>query len=381
MLKNKIYKYFSIEIGKSFFTILFAFTAIAWTVRAVNFLDLIVEDGYSVSIYLYYSFLNISTIITRFIPLSFLLALVISILKFERQNELIILWTVGLSKIQAVRLFLYIATLVTILQIFLAVIITPSALNKSRSLLKNSDLKSFTSVIKTNDFSDSFQYITFYVEEKNNQNEMKNIFIRDESNSLNTIISKSGDTTNTTIIADKGMIKNNKLILFDGVIQSQNKDNIIKNINFSKTELSINKFKTRTITLPKIQETSTLILLSCFVNKNYFFINPQQCTYSENKKEVTQQISRRIGMPTYIPLVSLIVSFLLVYKKKKKYIFLNKYIYFIISFFILVLAEIMVRYSGFSKLNTVLYFTFPFILMPIIYWVLSRSLSKEKKTR
>ena len=83
MLKNKIYKYFSIEIGKSFFTILFAFTTIAWTVRAVNFLDLIVEDGYSISIYLYYSLLNISTIITRFIPLSFLLALVISILKFE----------------------------------------------------------------------------------------------------------------------------------------------------------------------------------------------------------------------------------------------------------------------------------------------------------
>ena len=52
MLKNKIYKYFTFEILKEFLTILFAFTAIAWTVRAVNFLDLIVEDGHSIKTYL-----------------------------------------------------------------------------------------------------------------------------------------------------------------------------------------------------------------------------------------------------------------------------------------------------------------------------------------
>ena len=44
MLKNKIYKYFTIEIIKTFFTILFALSAIAWTVRAVSFLDLVIED-------------------------------------------------------------------------------------------------------------------------------------------------------------------------------------------------------------------------------------------------------------------------------------------------------------------------------------------------
>ena len=52
MLKNKIYKYFTKEILKSFIVILFAFTAIAWTVRAVNFLDLIVDDGHSLRTYL-----------------------------------------------------------------------------------------------------------------------------------------------------------------------------------------------------------------------------------------------------------------------------------------------------------------------------------------
>ena len=75
MLKNKIYKYFAKEIFKTFFAILFALTAIAWTVRAVNFLDLMVEDGYGSIIYFKYTLLNITTIASRFVPLSFLLSL------------------------------------------------------------------------------------------------------------------------------------------------------------------------------------------------------------------------------------------------------------------------------------------------------------------
>ena len=56
MLQNKIYQNFIIEILKTFLIILFGLSAIAWTVRAVNFLDLIVENGYSVMTYFQYSF-------------------------------------------------------------------------------------------------------------------------------------------------------------------------------------------------------------------------------------------------------------------------------------------------------------------------------------
>ena len=82
MLKNKIYNYFFNEILKNFITILLTFTAIAWVVRAVNFLDLMVEDGYGASIYFKYSLLNITNIITRFVPLAFLFSLTFSIIFF-----------------------------------------------------------------------------------------------------------------------------------------------------------------------------------------------------------------------------------------------------------------------------------------------------------
>ena len=125
MLKNKIYKYLFGEIFKNFITILLTFTAIAWVVRAVNFLDLMVEDGYGSSIYFKYSILNITTIMTRFVPLAFLLSLTFSIVKFERQQELLILWTTGLAKIKVVNIFLLIAFFVTLFQIILSLFINP----------------------------------------------------------------------------------------------------------------------------------------------------------------------------------------------------------------------------------------------------------------
>ena len=352
MLKNKIYKYFTFEILKEFLTILFAFTAIAWTVRAVNFLDLIVEDGHSIKTYLTFSLLNLTNIVTKFIPLTFFIALTVSIAKFERQNEFLILWTAGLNKIKIVNLFFLISILILFIQIFFSTFVTPNALSKSRALVKLSDLNSINSIIKTNDFSDSFKSVTFYVETRNEKNEMKNIFIRDENNAFKNLTSDTSDSVNTTIIAKTGIINNKKLILNDGLMQTQNKDGVLKNINFKKTEFIINSLVPRTIVEPKLQETLTSNLILCTLKKDEHRASGlRNCNYDKDyNKDVVETLARRIGMPIYIPILALICSFLLVSTKNKKR-YLRKYLYFAVGFFILVLAEVMVRYSGFSKLS------------------------------
>ena len=142
MLQNKIYQNYIIEILKTFITILLSLSIIAWTVRAVNFLDLIVENGYSIIVYFQYSLLNLFGIVTKFIPLSFLIALVIFIIKQIQENELIILWTSGVKKIQLVHLFFLSSIFVSLFYLIFSVFISPAALNKSRQLLSNENLSS-----------------------------------------------------------------------------------------------------------------------------------------------------------------------------------------------------------------------------------------------
>ena len=144
MLQNKIYQNFIKEILKTFFIILFGLSLIAWTVRAVNFLDLIVESGYSVTTYFQYSFLNLFGILTKFIPLSFLLALIFFILKQIQENEFIILWTSGVKKIKIVNIFFIISSFIIFIYLLCSTFVTPLVLNKSRILIGSQGFNSFT---------------------------------------------------------------------------------------------------------------------------------------------------------------------------------------------------------------------------------------------
>ena len=377
MLKNKIYKYLSSEIFKNFITILLTFAAIAWVVRAVNFLDLIVEDGHSLNTYLKYSALNITTIITRFVPLAFLLSLTVSIIKFENQQELLILWTTGLAKIKVVNIFLLIAFFVTLFQIILSLFINPYLLNNSRSLLSNTKALELNTVLKSNDFSDLFTGVTFYVDKKTPNNELLNIFIKDSDGALNTILSEVKQKQDTTVTAKKGFFIDDKLVLFNGIIQTLNQKNEIKNIRFEKTELSLNKMTTRTIKKPKVQETSSRLLLECIYDQNDN-LNQTDCSRNNYKNEAVQTLSRRLGTPLYIPLISIIVSFLLIYKKEKKYTFLKKYMLFVISFIILIFAEILLKYTGFSTMVVSFYFILPIATSFLFYMYLFKKIMNEK---
>ena len=377
MLKNKIYKYLSGEIFKNFTTILLTFTAIAWTVRAVNFLDLMVEDGYSISIYFKYSVLNITNIITRFIPLAFLVSLTISIIKFERQKELLILWTSGLSKIRIVNIFLLIAFFITFLQIILSFFVNPFLLNKSRALMTNTETLQINSILKSNFFNDAFKGVTFYFDEKNANNELINIFIKDVSGNLNTTITEASGSRNSTIIAKKGFITGDKLILFNGIMQNFSQKNKVQNIEFQRTEISLQNISTRTIKQPKIQETSSRILLKCFFNP-MGNLNLTNCSNKNYKGEVITNLSRRIGAPLYIILITLIISLLLIHKKEKKKQFLKKYVLFFSSFIVLVLTEIFLKYTGIYMSVAIAYFILPIVISIIFYNYLIKKIICEK---
>ena len=380
MLKNKIYNYLSNEILKNFIIILITFTAIAWVVRAVNFLDIMVEDGYSTSVYFKYSLLNITNILTRFIPLAFLLSLTVSIVKFERQQELLILWTSGLAKIKIVNIFLLIAFVATLFQLILSLFVNPFLLNKSRFLLSDTATLQINSVLRSNDFSDTFKGLTIYIGKKNTANELLNVFIKDTNGSLSTLLNEVDEKNNSVIVAKKGFATKNKLVLFNGTIQTLNKKNEIKNIKFVKTELNLSNVTTRTIKQAKIQETSSSLLFQCIFNKDKNF-NITNCKKNNYKSEVVQNLSRRLGMPLYIPLITVIVSFLLIQKKEKKYIFLDKYLVFTLSFLLLIISEIFLKYAGLSLLMTSTYFILPVIITFLFYILLLKKIITENVSK
>ena len=371
MFQNKIYINYLTDIFKTLATILFSLTIIAWTVRAVNFLDLIVENGYPLSTYFKYSILNIFGIMPKFIPLSFLLAIIIFILKQKQENELIILWTSGVKKIQLVNLFFFFSTIVVLIYLIFSTFITPMALNKSRHLLSTENFSSFLPTIKVQQFSDSFKGVTFIVDQKKS-NEIKNIFLYDNAKILNNISSYNANKSSNTIVASSGIVREKNLILFNGQILSSNIDNSESEIiKFEQLKIDLNNFSNTTIKTPKIQETSTAQLINCL---DIALFKSFKCKNNFNN-EIISHLNRRIFLPFYIPVISLIACMLLI--KTKRNIFFSKISVFFYCFLILLFAELLVRYAEVNKIAANFFYLSPICLIIFFYYFLYNQFSTE----
>ena len=371
-MKNTIYKYFFHEFTRYFVVTLFAFAVIVWTIQSVNFLDLVIEDGHAFTTYFYYSLLTLSKVLTKLIPFCFMVALVLTISKLERDNEMIALWTLGLNKIYIVNLIFRISLLIMFIQIILTSAINPTLLNFSRSVIKNSQLEFVPSLLRERQFNDTVEGLTIFVEKKSRNQIYKNIFIRDEGK----VLSKIGDES-STIFAKSGQMSDDEknLILYNGNIQKLNRKGDVSIIKFEKTILNLAGLVTKSITEPKIQETSTFKILLCILKKNIDMHNCQ-----ENKKslmDIKIEFNKRFGMPIYIPLISVICSFLLSSRRDQKIYGYNKYIYFFLGFVILAISEIIVRYSGISWTHSIIYYLIPLLLLPIFYFSLIKKFKYE----
>ena len=371
-MKNTIYKYFFHEFLRYFSISLFALAIIVWTIQSVNFLDLVTEDGHAFATYFTYTFLILSKIFTKLIPFCFLIASVFTIIKFEKDNELIAIWTSGLNKIHIVNLLLYISIIIMFFQLIFTSFVNPSLLNLSRTVLKNSELQFIPSLLKEKEFNDTIEGLTIFVDSKDENQIYNNIFIRDDGNVLSNI-----GTTSSTIFAKYGYVSFDEkhLVLKDGNIQKLKEDGNVNIVKFEKTTLNLSGISTKSISEPKMQETSSIKILRCILKMETNMHNCQQ-----NKKslmDVKIEMNKRFGIPIFIPLIALVCSFLLSSRKDKKLYNYNKYIYFFISFVILVLAEITVRYSGISWRHTIIYYSLPILIVPVFYFFLIKKFKYE----
>ena len=372
-MKNKIYSYFLSEFLSIFIVILLTLTFIAWVVQAVNYLEFVTEDGHSFGVYFLYSLLSLPKITAKLLPFVYFVSLFTILLNFEKNNELIIYWCAGINKITFTNQIIKISIIFTIFQILFSSFLVPYSQDKARSFLRSSDIDMFASLIKEKKFIDTVEKLTFFVEEINQEGEMKNIFLKDYS-------------AKKAIFAKKGIIlkknKSNFLILVDGIIHSE-KNNTINALNFKKTEINLSKFKTKSTTFPKLQEKNTLALLSCykyFENKFDKFLteDTEVETCNPSMQEIREEINKRFGTPVYIPLLTVLLSFVIGFSKDNANYKFKIYTTFFITFVFLVISEILIRYSGTSSFKSLLYFLAPIILSLLIYLVLIKTYKHER---
>ena len=363
-MKKILFRKILIDCFYFFLITLISTSVIIWVFQAVNYLDIMIEDGRSFLVYTSYTLLNLPKIISKILPFAIFFSFFFILNKYELKNELLIFWTLGISKVEFVKFFFAISFLIVFLQIILTALVVPMSQNYARTLIKTSNIDFFESFIKPKRFNDTINNLTIYADEKNKDGILKNLYLK-KSTSINNF---------QITYAKKGFFENkngtNVLVLFDGETINVENRNII-NFNFSKSDFGLDNFKTNTTTEFKIQETNTLNLFKCIKNmskekKEFLYEN---CS-KKNLDNIFVEIFKRLLIPFYIPILILISLFLIIKSKENiNYAKLRVFI-FLVGISAIILSETSLRFVEDNIAENLKIIFLPIIFSLIFYFYL-----------
>ena len=342
-----------------FLVALISTSTIIWVFQAVNFLDIMIEDGRDYLVYINYSLLNFPKILSKLLPFVLFFSLFYVTLKYENNNELIIFWNFGVNKIQIINFIFSISLLMMLIQVIFTSFIVPKSQDKARSFLRNSDVNFFGNFIKPQRFNDTIKGVTIYSEKKDQDGKLYNLYIKKEIDDKNFQITyaKSGEFKE---------LKNLPIIvLYDGqTVTEQNNDITI--FKFSKSDFLLKNFESNTILHRKTQEIDTISLLKCVLNIHYSNLekiknlNIENCS-NPNFKNLIREIYKRIFIPTYIPILMLVPLILIISSKENMNYSKIKLITFCLGIISIIFSETTIRI-----ISDKLFINFIIILIPII---------------
>ena len=201
---------------------------------------------------------------------------------------------------------------------------------------------------------------------------MNNIFLKENNpNGKSKVIFAKEGKINTSGDNNYLMLDNGYNINFD--------NNEISSFAFKNSQINLSKFRTKTTITPKIQEIKSTSLIKClyfhYNNQiNLFNYNYKTQTYTKTNflcevnfiKNIKEEIFKRMFVPFYIPLITLISCFLIINPKENSNYTYYRNLISIFGIFLIFFSEISYRFVGTNNF----YFIF-FSLSPLILFIIS----------
>ena len=366
-MKKIIFKNFLKETLEFFVLSSCAVTIIVWVIQAVNYLEFVTEDGHSFKIYFLYTIYSLPKIFSKLLPFMFFFSIFFTLIKYEEQNQTLIFWTNGISKMTFMNVIMLFSIFFVVLNFFFSLYIVPMSQDKARSFIRDSNIDYLPLLVKPKKFIDTVERLTIYTEKKY-QNTLENIIIKDS-------FSK---TKSKIIYAKKGYFtengNDNFLILKSGKILNINEGKT-NSFDFNETQVNLSNYTSKTTKTPKIQEINTKSLFNCLfkdeIKKNITKENNFKFVCKKDVQlmnKISQELLSRIFKPLYIPLLALISGFLLIKSKNSQGFSKYKFKIFTSAVIIISISEISTKFYSANIFESFFIIMIPFILFFVCYF-------------
>ncbi len=366
-MKKILFRKLLIDYMRFFFVALFCTAIVIWVFQAVNYLDIIIEDGRDYMVYISYSLLNFPKIVSKIFPFVLFFSLFYVTTKYELDNELMIFWNHGVHKIEIINLIFKISFFLMLLQMLLTCFVVPSSQDLARSFLRTSEVNFFDNFVKPQKFNDNIKGITIYTDKKDKNGNLNNLYLKKEidNNQFQITYAKRGEF--------KEIANTPLLVLYDGATITL-KDNKLTNISFSKSDFSLLDVETNTTTYKKTQEISSLKLITCINNFYKFEKNIFQSTSEyiencniQNISNIFKEFYKRVIIPFYIPTLSLLPFLLILISKESSNYQKLRLVTFLIGLLLIIISETTIRFITKTSIQNIILIMTPLILLLSIY--------------
>ena len=255
-MKKILFRKLLLDYMSFFFIALISSSIILWVFQAVNFLDIMIEDGRDHVVYMSYSLLNFPKILSKLYPFVLFFSLFYVTSKYETSNELMIFWNFGINKIEIINFVLKVSFFLMLAQIIFTTFVVPKTQDIARSFIRTSNINFLGTFIKPQTFNDTIKGVTIYSGKKDEDGTLYNLYLKREINENDTQIT----------YAKKGIFKNINnfpiLVLYNGETMTVNRGETTS-FKFSKSDFPLKNLQSNTTLYKKTQEISTKDLFTC----------------------------------------------------------------------------------------------------------------------
>jgi len=159
--------------------ITFVLIVLIWFSRAIPFMSFITENGIEIADFLYLFVLILPWILIYLVPISFFIAILLSLNRLLHNNEITILKNCGLSNLKIAQPTIFFGLILTLFTYFLSFYLMPFA-NKQLRISKYNIQNNYTNLSFVPQTFESLNQITIYTKNRDSKNNLYGILINDQ---------------------------------------------------------------------------------------------------------------------------------------------------------------------------------------------------------
>lgn len=192
-------KYIMLRVLGPLAFIALGFTGLAWLTQSLRFVDLIINRGLNVGMFVYLSSLLLPSMLAIILPVSLFAAVMFAFNRMSADSEMIILSNAGLSRWQILRPLVHLALIVMFLGYSVAFYVMPASYRKFK------DMQSFirdnyaSVLLQEGVFNTMVEGLTVYIRSREPSGQLNGILVHDNRNPKSpvTMMAESGQLLNT----------------------------------------------------------------------------------------------------------------------------------------------------------------------------------------